>query len=256
MINYIRCMAFYVYASDTHDKTREQAMKLSIDTLPLWDAFRQHELCPFCQLEDKLEETFLDAFLGESVMEPDTRVEVNTKGFCREHYRMLYRQKTSKLGLALMTHTHLKETMLAVEKAMGNSAEAAAAEAEKRAKSCAVCERTAAHMARYYETALHLWQHDADFKALFDGCGGFCLPHWGAQLKASRGSLFPKGQTAFVDSLISMEKKSLSELEKDLEGFTRKFDYRNADKPWGNSKDALPRAINTLEGYIIKSSDS
>lgn len=231
-------------------------MRESIDTLPLWDSFRQHDICPFCHLEGRLEELFLDTFLGESVMEPDVRKEVNAKGFCREHFRQLYRRKTSKLGLALMAHTHLQETMKAVDKALDISSEAAVAEAEKRVKACAVCDRMATHMERYHETALHLWQDDADFKALFNACGGFCLPHWGAQLKACRGSLFPKRLAAFIDALNDMEKKSLSELERDLEAFTRRFDYRNADKPWGSEKDALPRALNRLEGYIIKSSDS
>jgi hypothetical protein len=60
----------------------------------------------------------------------------------------------------------------------------------------------------------------------------------------------------FIVKLNEIEKKALSELERDLEWFTRKFDYRNADKPWGNSRDALSRAINTLEGYIIRSPDS
>ena len=35
---------------------------------------------------------------------------------------------------------------------------------------------------------------------------------------------------------------------KDVEWFTLKFDYRNQSKPWGNSKDAVPRAIALLGG--------
>jgi hypothetical protein len=53
--------------------------------------------------------------------------------------------------------------------------------------------------------------------------------------------------------LNEIEKKALADMERDIEWFTRKFDYRNSDKPWGNSKDALPRAINMIEGYIVKS---
>lgn len=231
-------------------------MKESIDTLPLWDAFRLKGACPFCRIESALEELFVDAFLGESVMDPDTRVKVNEKGFCRRHYEMLYRRKASKLGLALMTHTYLKETMRAVEKAAGISPEAAAAEAEKRASACAVCERLAAHMARYHETALHMWQHDRDFRALFNECGGFCLPHWSAQLRASKSAVMARSHAEFVAKMYEMETKALSELEQDLEGFANKFDYRNTDKPWGNSKDALPRAINMLDGYTVRPSES
>lgn len=250
-------------------------MRITIDTLPLWDAFRQQELCPFCHLENHMETLFIDTYLGESVMEPDVRVEVNAKGFCPEHYRLLFQQKASKLGLALMTHTHLKELIKTFEenataldacadegsslfkRATGSGAFAdglakAASSAFENRDSCVVCKRMESHMERYHETALHMWEHDADFRKLFGQSRGFCIPHWGAQLKACKGAMITKKQAEFIKKLNEIEKRSLSELEKDLEWFTRKFDYRNADKPWGNSKDALPRAINAIEGYIVK----
>lgn len=254
---------------------KETHMKISIDTLPLWEAFRQPEPCPFCRLEHRMEELFVETYLGESVMEPDTRVEVNAKGFCPEHYRLLLQQKSSKLGLALMTHTHLKETIRAVEadmdaigralegadsfmkraagsKDIGGMLAGACDRARGRAATCAVCERIELHMERYYETALSMWERDADFRKLYETSSGFCLPHWGRQLRASGGSLVSKKRIEFIGKLNEIEKRALSELERDLEGFTRKFDYRNADKPWGNSKDALPRAINMLEGQTIQ----
>jgi hypothetical protein len=251
-------------------------MKLSIDTLPLWDAFKQTEICPFCHLENKLQELFIDTYLGDSVMEPDVRIEVNTVGFCPDHFKLLFQQKVSKLGLALMTHTHLMETIKVIDKEMdaldkccqesntllkratgsrdiGTALDDAAAQAGKRTDTCVVCNRMALHMERYFETALYMWEHDTDFRRLFEQSGGFCIPHWGGQLKACKGAIISKKQLEFIQKLNEMEKKSLAELAKDLEWFTQKFDYRNTDKPWGNSKDALPRAINRIEGYIVKS---
>ena len=37
----------------------------------------------------------------------------------------------------------------------------------------------------------------------------------------------------------------------EIEWFTRKFDYRNDDKPWGNSRDAVERSLNKLRGHIV-----
>ena len=51
-----------------------------------------------------------------------------------------------------------------------------------------------------------------------------------------------------LDDLRAVAARSLGELERDVEWFTLKFDYRNSDKPWGNSKDAVIRAIRTLTG--------
>ena len=52
-------------------------------------------------------------------------------------------------------------------------------------------------------------------------------------------------------TLIELEQKNLERTEHDLEWFTLKFDYRNQDKPWGNSKDAVERTINKLKGRAI-----
>ena len=49
----------------------------------------------------------------------------------------------------------------------------------------------------------------------------------------------------------NLEIENLKRVEKELEWFTLKFDYRNADKPWGNSQDAPERAINKLQGACV-----
>ena len=50
----------------------------------------------------------------------------------------------------------------------------------------------------------------------------------------------------FLTILSSSHKKSLDELIADAEWFTLKFDYRNTDKPWGNSKNAIQRSMRFL----------
>ena len=37
----------------------------------------------------------------------------------------------------------------------------------------------------------------------------------------------------------------------DLLAFTQKFDYRNAEKPWGDSRDAVERAANLLRSGML-----
>ena len=55
----------------------------------------------------------------------------------------------------------------------------------------------------------------------------------------------------FINDLCAAEEKSLTKLESDLEGFTLKFDYRNADKPWGDSRNALERSVNKLRSWCV-----
>lgn len=57
-------------------------MREHLDTMPIWEAYRAGCECPLCEIRQKNEAMYIDNFLGASVMEPDTRVEVNQKGFC------------------------------------------------------------------------------------------------------------------------------------------------------------------------------
>ena len=85
-------------------------MRYHIDTIPVWDAMKLDGECFLCALRRKLELGEVDRYLGASVMEPDTRIQVNDIGFCARHQVLLYEQK-NRLGHALMMHTHLKETI-------------------------------------------------------------------------------------------------------------------------------------------------
>ena len=84
-------------------------MRYHIDTIPVWDAMKLEGECPLCALRRKLELGEVERYLGASVMEPDTRIQVNEKGFCARHHAMLF-AASNRLGHALMLHTHLKET--------------------------------------------------------------------------------------------------------------------------------------------------
>ncbi|NBC28747.1 MAG: hypothetical protein GVY29_02010 [Spirochaetes bacterium] len=83
-------------------------MKYELQTIPIWNAYSSDDDCPLCHLETKLEKDYQRFFLGNSVMAPDIRIEINAKGFCRHHYRLLYAGE-NKLGLALLAQTRLEE---------------------------------------------------------------------------------------------------------------------------------------------------
>jgi hypothetical protein len=41
----------------------------------------------------------------------------------------------------------------------------------------------------------------------------------------------------------------MERIQKEVNWFTKKFDYRNNDAPWGDSRDALPRTIQKIAGF-------
>ena len=230
-----------LYASGAANMSGRTRMRYHIDTIPVWDAVKQKGDCPLCALRRRNELIDVERFLGGSVMEPDTRIQVNQKGFCPRHQALLYAQK-NRLGHALMMHTHLKETIgravpvleearAAAEKGAGTPAvkrllgknygkqdlRAAARRLRAISSTCILCDTIEENTRRYAYTLMHLYKTDAAFRQ------------------------------AFAAAL----EKTMRKNETDLEGFTLKFDYRNADKPWGDSKGSLERTVNQLHGWCL-----
>ena len=249
-------------------------MRQHIDTAPIWEVYKQDCECPLCLLNAKVEESNINYFLGESVMEPDQRIEVNEKGFCTRHFKQLY-DAGNRLGLGLMTHTHLKETLRRLKTHAEQIKAAAAEEAGKPiykrigpkkgtslvesathvsdySGRCVLCERLTDNMERYVYTVLYMYKHEAEFPKLFSESKGMCLKHYQQSLEMAPKHLSGERLQQFVDTLVDLEVENFERLEKEIEWFTLKFDYRNVDKPWGNSRDAVKRSVNKLREQIIE----
>jgi hypothetical protein len=233
-------------------------MKYELETIPVWEAYRADSECPVCILEKKNEAQNVKYFLGDSVMDPDTRVAANQKGFCVYHTELLL-EGGHKLGLALMTHTRLAELLSAFRKKLRDEAEAKGKNKREPVDwpgffkstqaGCLFCERLAATVGRYIFTIVYLYKKDADFKKTFLASKGFCLAHLARALEMADKEFGGAVREEFCRDLLSLEEKRLAELEGEIDWFIQKFDYRNQDKPWGNSADALPRTLQKLKGH-------
>ncbi|MGI6372738.1 MAG: DUF6062 family protein [Caldicoprobacterales bacterium] len=251
-------------------------MKYHIDTIPVWDAYDQKDQCPLCVLEYNSEKKYVDFFLGGSVMEPSTRIDVNRIGFCGDHFRQLYGEK-NRLGLALITHTHLKETIGEFAKltkdlkrgkkglisrfsskltGKGRGSDSPLSNLlewlDEHHHSCMICDRLENLLKRYAYTIIYLWQKDNNFIETLKNSKGFCLHHFALIMKIADETLSAKHFNRWIDFILPIQTKTFDQLEADLLWYTQKFDYRNQDKPWGNSRDALPRTLQTLSGKYME----
>ncbi|MBQ3761353.1 MAG: hypothetical protein II875_04980 [Clostridia bacterium] len=235
-------------------------MRQHIDTIPVWDAFKLDCECPLCELKSTNEDNYVHSFTGGSVMEPDVRVEVNMKGFCARHFKLMM-VGDRRLGVALMAHTYLKQTMARLGEAsqavqsvpakggfFSRKAPSAGVNLKPLTDSCILCDRLNATMERYVYTTVHLWKKDGSFRAQFKGSKGFCLVHYAELLNAAPEQLSGQELKQFTDMLNEVEMTNLKRVAEEIEWFTLKFDHKNADKPWGNSRDALPRTVLKLRG--------
>lgn len=117
---------------------------------------------------------------------------------------------------------------------------------------CFICEKIDNTFKRYIDTFFHMWPKEAEMKPLVEALPGFCLPHYAQMLAAAESSLNPKHLDGFLSVVIPLQQRAMEKLDHDLDWFIQKFDYRNADAPWKDSKDALVRALAMLKGCVVE----
>lgn len=244
-------------------------MRYHIDTIPVWDVIKSACDCPLCLLWRQVEEKSVTFFNGASVMEPDIRIQVNHEGFCAHHQQALYEQK-NRLGHALMMLSHAQETLEQIKQmesssrspgksrfgGFGKSKAASGGNTvssglSRISESCIICRQIDENFQSYLYTFIHLYRTDAAFVKAFSDSKGLCIPHTAVLLNAAQSELSGEQFTELQSLLLKKIRLNLEKTIEDLDFFTRKFDYRNADLPWGNSKDANERMINLINGHCI-----
>jgi len=253
-------------------------MKEKIYTIPVSDAFAVDCECPLCVLEKKLEDESIEYALGASMMEPDKRQETNELGFCKAHFEAMYTKQINRLGLALVIDTFLQEKNSRIKKIFESKVHSLEKDAETGLvknisnklstkqtdtekliselvtelnnidKSCAICSKLEKTIDRYIDVIFYLYFKEPDFRKTFDSKKGFCLKHLRLLLSSTKKFLNPNQAAIFTKNIMEMQLLHLERIEKEVEWFTKKFDYRFNDAPWGNSKDAIIRSIQKIRG--------
>ncbi|MBR2336441.1 MAG: hypothetical protein IKA61_00645 [Clostridia bacterium] len=216
-------------------------MHYHIGTMLIDENFDGKVECPVCRIQKKIDERLTEQYLGEGVMEDDTRKEVNKLGFCLHHYSKLYASH-SKLGLALQVSTRLNTVMANVDKA--KNAKSAKKQAENLlnlGKTCVVCKYLENHMVRYYKTIAQVYDNVASFKQRIKSTPGFCLEHYAQLLNYS--SFAGKKQEEYLADLYEVESNLLNNLKGSIDDFCIHNDYRNIGKPISKeAKESLKNA--------------
>ena len=236
-------------------------MKMHIDTAPVIEAFDSHDECPFCLLEQQTEQRAIRFVVGPSAsyMEPDVRAATDKAGFCGSHLKKLYDYGNS-LGNALILQTHLAGILEELDKQIASfslpgkrvlfstpEAPAITQWAHQRSGSCYLCEKLEENMQRYYATFFFLLK-DAQFREKVESGKGFCMRHFAALMDHAPQELPNHQREWFYPTVLRLMKENLTRVKGDLDWFAAKFDYRNAGADWKNSKDAVSRTMQKLQG--------
>jgi len=229
-------------------------MKYKLETIPVWDALQENTECLICSLMEKAEKRFIEYYLGSSVMNPETRVKVNSTGFCPEHYADLA-QAEKPQPMSLVAHTHLLETMEMLKPVMKKLSRVESARKSgkhivemkkillKRDKGCLICESMKKTLNRYAFTLVHLLGNDDEFRNAFSRSKSICLHHLPAVLEMAGDALTRDQQSDFFKEIIASAEKSLEKSAEDVHWMTQRYKSENRDKDWNGCQDAHKRAV-------------
>lgn len=232
-------------------------MRDDICTIPLSEIFEERDGCPICRMRNTVEDRILTYIMGAAMMEPDVREETNKTGFCTEHLHMMM-DRRGRLSLALMLETHLGEISEAHLTKKGMFDKSPAKKAAKTAEmvdDCFICKKVNWGMERMIDMLYRLYENEADFRRQFDSQPRFCLPHYTMLMSGADKKLMKNHYGDFEKSLNAITAGYLKELCADMRQYCSMYDYRNASKEdadWGNSRDAVERAVEFLSSRYPK----
>lgn len=225
-----------------------------IYTIPVNEAFDlckddPSQGCPFCHLRRRLENDEIEIILGASMMEPDIRIKTNEQGFCGRHFDIMF-ERGNRLGLGLILESHLDVVRKDCEPGgfMGAKTNAIPEKLGKLEKSCYVCGRIDHSFGKMMENAVYLYETEEEFRKKTEAQPYFCLPHYREFVQSACDNMNKKKLPDFRKKVAEIVNKYFDELRSDVSYFCKKFDYRYENEPWGNSKDAVERAIRFVSG--------
>ena len=230
-------------------------MSEKIFTIPINEAFDEHDGCPMCRLHKALEETNLSYVLGAAMMEPDVRIRMNELGFCHDHFAKL-RSMKNKLALALILESHLAdvnnllETEVGGKKGLFSKKEPNADAGDKLSElsdSCFACKRIRSTELRYFSNIAYLWDSDPKFHEKLKSQPYICVSHTAGILEAGKRELKAEKYQSLYDAITTLNRNHLEKLRSDVTAFTVSFDHRNAGVPLtDDARESIEKALEFL----------
>lgn len=239
-------------------------MKEHIETIPVNEAFQSGDECPFCWLEREVEQRAIRYCVGSSAsyMEPEVRGATDLTGFCTHHSKSIF-DYGNVLGTALILQTHyarllknfqseIEQLEIPAKKSRFGKKKAEPEDSyhqrlQRQAASCFICDKISYNMDRYYQTFFALLKEE-EFRRRVTESKGFCLRHFGQLLEAAEQHLPNSQREWFYPTVYNLMEEHLVRVKEDLDWFVGMFDYRQAGADWKNSRDAVPRAMQKIQG--------
>jgi len=119
--------------------------------------------------------------------------------------------------------------------------------AKEKQGSCFICKRLEYHMDRYF-TTFFVMVKDPEFRQKVEQGKGFCMRHFIRLMEAAHEKLPASQREWFYTTVLQRMQENLIRVKGDIDWFVSMFDYRQAGKDWKNSRDAVSRGMEKLQG--------
>ena len=118
----------------------------------------------------------------------------------------------------------------------------------EKENSCYICNSFAETYTRYLDTFFYMYSKDDEFRAKIKNGKGFCLSHFKDLCIMGDAKLNDKEKKDFYEVMLPLMEKNMERLSEDVSWLVEKFDYKNFEADWKNSKDAVQRGMQKLKG--------
>ena len=111
------------------------------------------------------------------------------------------------------------------------------------------------------KTFFSMYKKDVDFRAQVANTKGFCLDHFKVgryfpeiklgkteEVLASAQDNSGEEKKEFYATVLPLMKENFHRVYEDVAWFIEKYDYKNKDASWKDSKDAIQRGMQKLRG--------
>ena len=119
--------------------------------------------------------------------------------------------------------------------------------ARQRDRSCYICKRFNDTYSRYLDTFFHMYKEGTLYN-MIEKSKGFCIHHFGELCSMADTKLNGKQREEFYSLLFNVMQGAMERVGEDVSWLVEKFDYKNSDADWKNSKDAIQRGMQKLRG--------
>ena len=203
-------------------------------------------------------------------MESDIREQTSEKGFCRYHTKMMF-DYGNTLGNAWILKSRMEYLRKEFKKQMDQygsvksgggmlgwlkktpeNTGSSSAESWLRSEEhhCYVCDRMHVIYERMLDTFIYMLRNDPAFCEKLLQSKGFCLHHFADVLRVCEEKLKPQEKEAWIPKLGELMSRNLDRMQGDIDWLIEKFDYRNQNADWKQSKDAVQRTMQKINsGY-------